>query len=46
MRNKLIEFLDLGLQPLANSFLLKKDLNKKEKKYKLIVCFNKENKLV
>ena len=46
MKNNIIEFLDLGYQPLANSFLLKKNLNKKEKKYKLIICYNKINKLV
>ena len=46
MKNKIIEFLDLGNQPLANSYIKKKDLTKKERKYRLIVCFNKLNKLV
>ena len=46
MKNKIIEFLDLGNQPLANSYIKKKDLTKKEKKYRLVVCFNKFNKLV
>ena len=46
MKNKIIEFLDLGNQPLANSYIKKKDLIKKERKYRLIVCFNKLNKLV
>ena len=45
-KNKKIEFLDLGIQPFANGFLKKKDLFKKEKKFRLIVCFNKKNKLV
>ena len=46
MKAKIVNFLDLGKQPLANSYVKKKDLNKKEKKYKLVVCFNKINKLV
>jgi methylation protein EvaC len=46
MKNKIIEFLDLGNQPLANSYIKKKDLIKKERKYRLIVCFNKFNKLI
>ena len=46
MNKKSIDFLDLGSQPLANSYLTKKNLHKKEKKYRLIVCFNKENKIV
>ena len=29
------KFLDLGLQPLANSYLDQKDLNKREKKFNL-----------
>ena len=41
-----IEFLDLGLQPLANYYLKKSQINKKQKKYRLIVCFNKKNYLV
>ncbi len=40
------KFLELGYQPLANSYLLKKNLNKKEKKFKLEVGFNKNNYLV
>ena len=36
----------MGNQPLANSYLLKKDLNKKEKNFKLEVGFNKNNYLV
>ena len=40
------KFLDLGKQPLANSYLTKKDLNKKEKKFKLIAGFNTKNYLV
>ena len=46
MKEKSIDFLDLGKQPLANSNLTKKDLSKKEKKYRLVICFNKKNKLV
>tara|TARA_Y100000591_G_scaffold53822_1_gene42360 strand:- start:1609 stop:2811 length:1203 start_codon:yes stop_codon:yes gene_type:complete len=46
MKNNLIEFLDLGFQPLANKFLKKTELRKKEKKYRLKVCFNKKNYLV
>ena len=40
------KFLNLGLQPLANSYINKKNLNKKEKKFKLIVGFNPKNYLV
>jgi len=40
------KFLDLGLQPLANSFIKKKNIFKKEKKFKLSVGFNKKNYLV
>ena len=40
------EFLNLGSQPLANSYLKKKDLLKKEKKFQLIVTYNKQNHLV
>ena len=43
---KNINFLDLGLQPLANNYLYKKDLKKKEKKYRLKVGINLKNKLV
>ncbi len=46
MRNKLIEFLDLGYQPLANSFIKESNIKKKEKKYRLKICFNKKNYLV
>tara|TARA_B100001142_G_C14258067_1_gene625927 strand:+ start:93 stop:1280 length:1188 start_codon:yes stop_codon:yes gene_type:complete len=46
MKKKITEFLDLGNQPLANSYIKRKDLSKKERKYRLIVCFNKDNKLV
>ena len=46
MKNKTIEFLDLGMQPLANAFINQKNLNKKETKYRLKVCFNKQNFLV
>ena len=40
------KFLNLGYQPLANSYLTNKTLNKKEKKFKLEVGFNKKNYLV
>ena len=40
------KFLDLGPQPLANSYILKKNLEKKEKKFHLIVGFNPKNYLV
>jgi len=43
---KYINFLDLGLQPLANNYLNKKDLKKKEKKYRLKVGINMYTKLV
>ena len=33
--NKKIEFLDLGLQPLANYYLTKKTLNRTEKKIQI-----------
>ena len=39
-------FLDLGLQPLANSYLDSRNINKKEKKFKLVVAFNPKNYLV
>ena len=45
MRNK-IEFLDLGFQPFANYYLKLNQTKYKQKKYKLIVCFNKNNNLV
>ena len=40
------KFLNLGLQPLANSYILRKNLNLKEKKFRLIVGFNTKNYLV
>ena len=43
---KNINFLDLGLQPLANNYLNKSELKKKEKKYRLKVGLNIETKLV
>ena len=43
---KYINFLDLGLQPLANNYLNKKDLKKKEKKYRLKIGINIKTKLV
>tara|TARA_B100001540_G_C15803511_1_gene640981 strand:- start:68 stop:1255 length:1188 start_codon:yes stop_codon:yes gene_type:complete len=42
----LIEFLDLGLQPLANNYQKKGKKITKEKKYKLKIQFNKKTKLV
>ena len=45
MRKK-VEFLNLGLQPLANYYLTKSKLNKKEKKYRLIICYDKKDKLI
>ena len=41
-----INFLDLGLQPLANNYINKKDLKKKEKKYRLKVGIDLKTKLV
>lgn len=40
------KFLDLGLQPLANSYLNIKDLRKKEKKFRLVIGFNPKNYLI
>ena len=40
------KFLDLGIQPLANSYLKRKDLHKKEKKFNLSAVFDKKNYLV
>ena len=40
------KFLDLGKQPLANSYVNEHDLNKVEKRFKLEVGFNPENYLV
>jgi len=39
-------FLDLGLQPLANSYVLKKNLKQKEKKFKLVLGYDPKNYLV
>ena len=44
--SKYVNFLDLGDQPLANNYLKKNQLIKKEKKYRLKVGINKKNKLV
>ncbi len=43
---KKTNFLDLGNQPFANNYLTKKNLFKKEKKYRLKVCFDSLTKLV
>ena len=43
---KKINFLDLGNQPLAINYLTKKNKFKKEKKYRLKVCFENTTKLV
>ena len=40
------KFLDLGLQPLANSYIKKRNLHLKEKKFKLTIGFNPKNYLV
>lgn len=40
------KFLDLGYQPLANSYLEKKDLKKKEKKFRLVIGFDPKTYLV
>lgn len=40
------KFLNLGLQPLANSYLDHNNLNKKEKKFNLVIGFNPKNYLV
>ena len=40
------KFLDLGYQPLANSYISKKKLKDKENKFKLEVGFNSKNYLV
>ena len=37
-------FLDLGYQPFANKYLTK--VNQKEKKYRLLIDFNKKTKIV
>ena len=44
--SKKVEFLNLGLQPLANYYLTKGNLIKKEKKYRLIICYDKKDKLI
>ena len=38
----MIKFLNLGLQPLANSYLKKSNLSQKKKKFKLEVAFNEK----
>ena len=43
---KKINFLDLGNQPLANYYLKKKQIKNKEKKYRLVVCFDTTTKMV
>lgn len=45
MKN-IVEFLDLGLQPLANNYLQKNQKKIKEKKYRLKILYNKITKLV
>ena len=40
------KFLNLGFQPLANSYLEKKNLNKKENKFELIIMYDIKNHLV
>ena len=40
------QFLNLGQQPLANSFIKKKNITKKEKKFNLSVGFDEKNYLV
>ncbi len=44
--DKLIPFLDLGRQPIANGFLNKKDKRKKEYFYNLKVGFSRKSKMV
>ena len=41
-----IEFLDLGLQPLANNYLSSNQRLRREKKYRLKILFNKKTKMV
>ena len=41
-----IEFLDLGLQPLANNYLSSNQKLRREKKYRLKILFNKKTKMV
>ena len=40
------KFLDLGLQPLANSYIKKKNIGLNERKFKLVVGFDPKNYLV
>ena len=40
------KFLNLGLQPLANSYVIDRNLNKKEKKFKLEIGFDPKTYLV
>ena len=40
------KFLNLGIQPLANSYLKKKNLNKKEAKFNLSAGFDEKTYLV
>tara|TARA_B100002019_G_scaffold290523_1_gene308405 strand:+ start:274 stop:1452 length:1179 start_codon:yes stop_codon:yes gene_type:complete len=40
------KFLDLGMQPLANSYVTLSNLKKKEKKFRLEICFDTKNYLV
>ena len=40
------KFLDLGMQPLANSYVTLSNLQKKEKKFRLEICFDTKNYLV
>ena len=40
------KFLNLGFQPLANSYINHNNLSKKEKKFKLVIGFNPKNYLV
>ena len=42
----MLKFLDLGLQPLANSYIKRNNLKFKEKKFRLTVGFNPKNFLV
>ena len=44
--SKKVNFLDLGLQPLANNYLKKNQLNKKENKYRLKIGLDLKTKLV
>ena len=40
------KFLNLGFQPLANSYISHNNLSKKERKFKLVIGFNPKNYLV